>query len=33
MKYILYIDIAENKTDFVGEFFKTISFVKKIRVI
>lgn len=33
MKYILNIDIAENKKDFVGEFFKTISFVKKIRVI
>ncbi len=33
MKYILDIDIADNKTNFVEEFFKTISFVKKVRAI
>jgi hypothetical protein len=33
MRYILDIDIAENKKTFVEEFFKTISFVKKVRVI
>jgi hypothetical protein len=33
MKYILDIDIAENKIGFAEEFFKTISFVKKVRVI
>jgi hypothetical protein len=33
MKYILDIDIAENKKSFAEEFFKTISFVKKVRVL
>ncbi len=33
MKYILDIDIADNKSAFAEEFFKTISFVKKVRVI
>jgi hypothetical protein len=33
MKYILDIDIADNKIAFAEEFFKTISFVKKVRVI
>ena len=31
MKYIL--DIADNKSTFAEEFFKSISFVKKVRVI
>jgi hypothetical protein len=33
MRYLLDIDIADNKTTFAEEFFKTISFVKKVRVI
>jgi hypothetical protein len=33
MKYILDIDIADNKIAFAEEFFKTISFVKKVRAI
>jgi hypothetical protein len=33
MKYILDIDIADNKITFAEEFFKTISFVKKVRAI
>lgn len=33
MKYLLDIDITENKSGFVEEFFKTISFVKNIRAI
>jgi hypothetical protein len=33
MRYILDIDIADNKITFAEEFFKTISFVKKVRVI
>ena len=33
MRYLLDIDIADNKTSFAEEFFKTISFVKKVRVI
>ncbi|MBK7958473.1 MAG: hypothetical protein IPK03_10395 [Bacteroidetes bacterium] len=33
MRYIIDIDIADNKLKFVEEFFKTISFVKKIRAI
>jgi len=33
MKYIIDIDIADNKIAFAEEFFKTISFVKKVRVI
>jgi|GEM_PF-1477445 hypothetical protein len=33
MRYILDIDIADNKSSFAEEFFKTISFVKKVRVI
>jgi hypothetical protein len=32
MKYILDIDIAEEKKTFAEEFFKTISFVKKVRL-
>ena len=31
MKYIL--DIADNKSTFAEQFFKSISFVKKVRVI
>jgi len=33
MKYILELEVAENKTAFAQEFFKTISFVKKIKAI
>jgi len=33
MKYILEIDIADNKKTFAEEFFKTISFVKKVTAI
>jgi hypothetical protein len=33
MKYILDIDIADDKRTFAEEFFKTISFVKKVRAI
>lgn len=33
MRYLLDIDIADNKIAFAEEFFKTISFVKKVRVI
>ncbi len=33
MRYIVDIEIAENKVNFVEEFLKTISFVKKIKVI
>jgi hypothetical protein len=33
MRYILDIDIADNKSAFAEEFFKTISFVKKVRTI
>jgi hypothetical protein len=31
MKYI--IDVADNKKAFIEEFFKSISFVKKVKVI
>ena len=31
MKYTLEIEVAENKTTFAEEFFKAISFVKKVR--
>jgi hypothetical protein len=33
MRYILDIDIASNKTTFAEEFFKTISFVKKVKLV
>ena len=33
MRYILDIDIADSKSAFAEEFFKTISFVKKVRII
>ncbi len=33
MKFILDIDIADNKVSFAEEFFKTISFVKKVRIV
>jgi len=33
MKYILDIDIDDNKKTFAEEFFKTISFVKKVRAV
>lgn len=33
MKYILEIEIADNKASFAEEFFKNISFVKKVRSI
>jgi hypothetical protein len=31
MKYIL--EIAENKSEFAEEFFKTISFIKHVRAV
>ena len=33
MRYILDIDIDDSKTTFAEEFFKTISFVKKVRAV
>ena len=33
MRYILDIDIEDDKKTFAEEFFKTISFVKKVRAI
>jgi len=33
MKFQLEIEIAENKRAFVEEFFKTISFVKKVKIV
>lgn len=33
MKYRLDIDIDDNKATFAEEFFKTISFVKKVQAI
>lgn len=33
MRYLLDIDVSENKLTFAEEFFKTISFVKKVRVV
>ena len=33
MKYTLEIEIDENKATFAEEFFKSISFVKKVRHI
>ena len=33
MKYILEIEIEDNKTSFAEEFFKSVSFVKKVRAI
>ena len=33
MKFILEIDIADDKRAFAEEFFKTISFVKKVRAV
>lgn len=33
MKYTLEIEIEEDKTAFAEEFFKTISFVKKVKQI
>ena len=33
MKYTLEIEIDENKASFAEEFFKSISFVKKVRHI
>lgn len=33
MKYTIEIEIDENKANFVEEFFKSISFVKKVRHI
>lgn len=33
MRYILDIDVDKNKIAFAEEFFKTISFVKKVRAI
>jgi hypothetical protein len=33
MRFIIDIDIAENKRNFVEEFFKTISFIKKVKAI
>jgi len=33
MKYILELDMADQRVSFIEEFFKTISFVKKVRVI
>jgi hypothetical protein len=33
MRFILDIEIADNKRTFAEEFFKTISFVKRVRAI
>jgi hypothetical protein len=33
MKYILDVDVPDSKKAFAEEFFKTISFVKKVRAI
>ena len=33
MKYTLEIEIDENKAKFAEEFFKSISFVKKVRQV
>ena len=33
MKYRLELEIDDNKSGFAEEFFKTISFVKKVRAI
>lgn len=33
MRFILDIEIADNKRTFAEEFFKTISFVKSVRAI
>ncbi len=33
MKYIIDVDIPENGKDFVEDFFKTISFVKKVSAV
>jgi hypothetical protein len=33
MKFQLEIEIAENKRAFVEEFYKTISFVKKVKIV
>lgn len=33
MRYLLDIDIADNKKAFAEEFFKTISFVKNVRAV
>jgi hypothetical protein len=33
MKYMLDIDIADDKKSFAEEFFKSISFVKNVRAV
>jgi hypothetical protein len=33
MRFLLDIDIEDNKSTFAEEFFKTISFVKNVRII
>lgn len=33
MRFLLDIDIADNKSEFAQEFFKTISFVKNVKVV
>lgn len=33
MRFLLDIDVADNNSEFVLEFFKTISFVKNVKVI
>lgn len=33
MKYIIDVDIPDNKRSFVEDFFKTISFIKKVIAI
>jgi len=33
MRFLLDIDVAEDKSEFAQEFFKTISFVKNVKVI
>lgn len=33
MRYTLEIEVADNKSSFAEEFFKSISFVKKVRAI
>ncbi len=33
MKYRLEVEVADNKRAFAEEFFKTVSFVKKVKAI
>jgi len=33
MKYILEIELADNKAAFVEEFFRSVTFIKKVKKI